>query len=63
MKSLLPKAIVLFLCVSATTVEPPYKSFHEDFDSDSLKHFSYASGGNQADFTRAFGVDSSTEPG
>ena len=63
MKALLPKAIVVCLCLSATTVEPPYKSFDEDFDSDSLEHFSYASGGNQADFTRAFGVESSKEPG
>jgi hypothetical protein len=63
MKSLLPKTIVLWLCLSATTVEPPYKSFREDFDSDSLNHFSYASGGNQAAFTRTFGMNSSTEPG
>lgn len=63
MKSLLPKAIVVCLCLSATTVEPLYKSFHEDFDGDSPEHFSYASGGNQADFTRTFGVDSPTEPG
>ena len=62
MKSLLPP-IVLSLCLSASSEEPPYKSFHEDFDGASPEHFSYASGGNQADFTRAFGVDSSTEPG
>ena len=63
MKSLLPKAIVVCLCLSATTAKPPYKSFREDFDGDSLKHFSYASGGNQASFTRTFGVNSSKEPG
>ena len=63
MKSLVPNAIVLCLCLSAATLEPPYKSFHEDFDSDSLEHFSYASGGNKAEFTRAFGVNSPTEPG
>ena len=63
MKSLIPKAILVCLCLSATTSEPPYKSFREDFDSDAPGHFSYASGGNQADFTRAFGVNSSTEPG
>ena len=63
MKSLLPKAIVLCLCLSATTVEPPYKSFREDFDGYSPEHFSYAAGGNQANFTRTFGVDSPTEPG
>jgi beta-glucanase (GH16 family) len=62
MKSLLPKAIIVCVCLSATTVEPPYKSFREDFDGDP-QHFSYASGGNQADFTRAFGVNSPTEPG
>lgn len=61
MKSLLLKAIVLTFCVSAT--DPPYKSFHEDFDNNSPTHFSYASAGNQADFTRAFGLDSPTEPG
>ncbi len=63
MKSLLPKAIALCLCLSATTEKPPYKSFREDFDGDSLKHFSYASGGKQAGFTRTFGVNSPTEPG
>ncbi len=63
MKSLLPKAIVVCLCLSATTVEPPYKSFREDFDRDSLEHFSFASGGSRPDFTRAVGVTSSTEPG
>lgn len=63
MKSLLLKAIVLILCVSATTVKRPYKSFREDFDGGSLEHFSYASGGNKAEFTRTFGVKSSTEPG
>lgn len=63
MKSLLPKAIILCLLLSAATVEPPYKSFREDFDGDSPRHFSYASTGNKADFTRAFGLDSSTEPG
>lgn len=63
MKSLLPNAIVLCLCLSAATLKPPYKSFHEDFDGDSLEHFSYASGGNKAEFTRAFGVNSPTEPG
>ena len=63
MKSLLPKAIVVSLCLCATTAEHPYKSFREDFDSNSLKHFSYASGGNRAAFTRTFGVNSSKEPG
>lgn len=63
MKSLLPKAIVVCLCLSATTAKPPYKSFREDFDGSSLTHFSYASGGNQAAFTRTFGVNSSKEPG
>lgn len=63
MKSLLPKAIVVCLCLSATTAEHPYKSFREDFDGSSLKYFSYASGGNQAAFTRTFGVQSSKEPG
>lgn len=63
MKSVLAKAIVLFLCASATTMEPDHKSFQEDFDGDSSEHFSYASGGNRADFTRTFGVHSSVEPG
>lgn len=62
MKSLLPKGIVLCLCLSAA-VEPHYQSFREDFDSTSPEHFKYASTGHQADFTHAFGVDSSTEPG
>lgn len=63
MNSLLPKAIVLCLLLCATTVERPHKSFREDFDGDSPEHFSYASTGNRADFTRTFGVSSSTEPG
>jgi len=63
MKTLLPIAIVVCLCLSANTAEPPYKSFREDFDDDSLEHFSYASGGNRAAFTRTFGVKSSKEPG
>ena len=63
MKSLLPRAIVLCVCLSATAVEPPYQSFREDFDSDAPEHFSYASGGNKAEFTRRFGAYSSTEPG
>ena len=63
MKSLSSIAIVLCLCLCAATVKSPYKSFHEDFEGDSLKHFRYASGGNRADFTRRFGVNSPTEPG
>jgi beta-glucanase (GH16 family) len=63
MKSLLPKAIVLCLSLCAATVERSYESFREDFDGPSQEHFSYASGGNKADFTRTFGVDSPTEPG
>ncbi len=62
MKSLLVRAILLCFFISATTI-PPYKSFREDFDSEALQHFNYASGGNQAAFTRTFGVQSSTEPG
>jgi hypothetical protein len=63
MKSLLLKAIVLSSCVSASTGEPPYKSFSEDFDGISPAYFRYASTGHRADFTRAFGVNSATEPG
>ena len=63
MKSLLLKAILLCLFISAATIRSPYQSFREDFDSDSLEHFRYASGGNQAAFTRTFGVESSKEPG
>ena len=63
MKSLLPKAIVICVCLAAATVELPYKSFREDFDGSSLEHFKYASTGTQAEFKRAFGVKSTTEPG
>ena len=63
MKSLFLKTILLCLCISAVTIKPFYESFREDFDSDSLKHFHYASGGNQASFTRTFGVTSSKESG
>ena len=63
MKSLFPKAIVLSLCLAATTMEPAHTSFQENFDRDSLEHFSYASGGNRAGFTRTFGARSSAEAG
>ena len=63
MKSLLPNAIALWLILSAATGERTYQSFREDFDDDSLVHFTYASGGNRAGFTRTFGVESPTEPG
>jgi len=63
MKSHLPKVIALFLCLSATTEESAHQSFREDFNSDSLMHFTYASEGNRANFTRAFGVHSTLEPG
>lgn len=63
MKSLFIKTILLCFFISAATIRPHYQSFREDFDSDSLKHFRYASGGNQAAFTRTFGVESSKEPG
>lgn len=61
--SLLLSAIVLSSCLSAPKTEHSYKSFSEDFNSSSPRHFRYASSGNQADFTRAFGVNSPTEPG
>lgn len=63
MKSLLLKAIVLSSCASASTVDSPDRSFREDFDGATPEYFTYASTGNRADFTRAFGVGSSTEPG
>jgi len=63
MKLRLPIVLVLFFCVSAITEEPVHKSFREDFDGKSPKHFTYASEGGRADFTRAFGVNSPTDPG
>lgn len=63
MKALLAKAIVVSMCLSATTGEPPYKSFREDFDNASPEYFTYASTGNRAGFSRTFGVKSTTEPG
>jgi len=63
MKARLLIVVVVFFCLSAITEEPAHKSFLEDFDSDSPKHFTYASEGGRADFTRAFGVHSSTDPG
>src|SRR5690349_7671832 len=61
MKSQIPIAIALFLCFTAATKEAAHQSFVEDFDSDTPKYFTYASTGNRADFTRKFGVRSSTE--
>lgn len=63
MKSILLKGGIVCMCLSAVTEDPPYKSFREDFDGTTPVHFTYGSGGNQAEFTRAFGVNSPTEPG
>ena len=63
MKSIFLKAIVLCACVSSTTSVSDDKSFREDFNTSAPKHFRFASSGNNADFTRAFGVDSPTEAG
>ncbi len=63
MKLLLAIAILLFLCTASIPIKSTYTSFREDFDGATLQHFSYSSTGNQADFTRAFGLKSSTEPG
>jgi hypothetical protein len=63
MRFLLPGAVLLCLCLSSAIVNRHYKSFREDFDDGSLKHFTYASGGNRANFTRTFGVHSAKEPG
>jgi len=63
MKLPLLTAIVLCGCVSTTSVNTPDAALREDFDGPDLKHFSFASGGNRAEFTRAFGVDSPSEPG
>lgn len=63
MKLPLLTTIVLCGCVSTTGVNTTDASFHEGFDGPGLEHFSFASGGNRAEFTRAFGVDSPSEPG
>jgi hypothetical protein len=63
MKSILIQAIILCSCAAANTSERDYKSFKDDFDATSPKYFSYASTGNNADFKRAFGLPSATEPG
>ncbi|MGC3947763.1 MAG: glycoside hydrolase family 16 protein [Chryseolinea sp.] len=63
MKSQLPIVIALFFCIAAASDQPAHQSFREDFDSDSLKYFTFASTGNRADFTRKYGVRSSKESG
>lgn len=63
MKLQLLIAIVLTSCMSATKTEHSSESFKEEFDSSELKHFRYGSTGNQAEFKKAFGVNSRTEPG
>jgi hypothetical protein len=57
------QAIILCSCASLGTSERDYESFHDDFEGGSPKHFTYASTGNNAEFKRAFGVNSATEPG
>ncbi|MEP6736084.1 MAG: glycoside hydrolase family 16 protein [Chryseolinea sp.] len=62
MNSPIPIVLALFMCLSAATEEPVHQSFREDFNSDSLRYFSYASTGNRAAFTRTFGVHPSADP-
>lgn len=63
MKSAVPILTSMLLCLAATTKDSAPLTFREDFDDRSPRYFTYASGGNQADFTRAFGVRSAIEPG
>ena len=63
MKSIFFTILVLSSCVSSSTKRGGDQSFREDFNANPPKHFRYASSGNNAEFTRAFGVASPSEPG
>ena len=61
------KLILALLCVAGLTQCIQQKKYHdsfsEDFSNSSSEYFEHHSSGNGALFTRAFGIDSPTEPG
>ena len=63
MKQIFVIAVVFIGGLSACVRKAKFHdSFFEDFNSSDSRYFEYHSGGNSADFTWAFGVDSPTEP-
>lgn len=56
-------ALLFCSCASSIKNEDDHGSFVDDFDANTPTHFSYSSTGNNADFKKAFGVTSLTEPG
>ena len=63
MKKILAIAIISLACFITCTEEDKYHdSFIENFNESSSENFSHHTGGNGADFTYSFGVNSPTEP-
>lgn len=64
MKHIFVLAVLFLVGLSACKQKEKFHdAFFEDFDSSTSEYFQHHSSGNGADFTRAFGVNSSTEPG
>ena len=63
MKQILFVGLIAGLAALVGTRKEDHHSFIENFSDPLPEHFNYASGGNQAEFTRTFGVKSPTEPG
>jgi len=63
MKQLFIVSIILIAGFTACKQQDKYHdSFFEDFNSSTPEYFQHHTGGNGADFTWSFGVDSPTEP-
>jgi len=60
------RLVLAVLCLTGLSncmqKEKYHDSFFEEFNSSTSEYFQHHSSGNGADFTRAFGVDSPTEP-
>lgn len=55
--------ILMLLFTSCEKKQKFHASFKEDFNTSASKYFEHRTGGNGAEFTWAFGVDSPNEPG
>jgi hypothetical protein len=56
-------ALLIALVFSCSVQKDFQGAVHEDFNKPDPKHFGFHTGGLGADFTRAFGIESPSEPG
>jgi beta-glucanase (GH16 family) len=56
-------ALLIALVFSCSVQKDFQGAIHEDFNKPDPKHFGFHTGGLGADFTRAFGIESPSEPG